>query len=84
MMVLMTCACLNEISGIWETYLKAVRLGVTTQSFAEWEDEYYSQLRAPDTLDKIARNQRRHLEKNDTMRRRLRKKLEEKRAKQKS
>ena len=79
----MTCACLNEITGIWETYLKAVRLGVTTQSFAEWENEYYSGI-VPDTLDKICRNQRRHLEKSDTMRRRLREKLAKKKAQQKS
>ncbi len=79
----MTCACLNEINGVWNTYLGMLNAGLTTQSFAEWENEYYSGIK-PDTYDKIARNERRHLEKNDTMRRRLRKKLEKKRAQQKS
>jgi len=79
----MTCACLNEINGIWETYLRTVNAGFTTLSFAEWEDEFYSGI-ATDTFDKIARNQRRHIEKTDTMRRRLREKLAKKKAQQKS
>jgi len=81
--ILMTgrSAVLNELSGIWNVYLQMYSKGFTTLTFEDWENEWVLENCKLDHIDRIAQNERRHLSKADNMRRRLRKKLEERKNK---
>jgi hypothetical protein len=74
-------AVVNELNGIWNIYLEMISRGFTTLSFEDWENEMMidNTSGGGDYIDRIAQNDRRHLAKNDNMRKRLRQKLEERR-----